>query len=62
VEFEFDEDQRLLQHVVRETVAKSRSLPADMLWTTYQELGWLEALLFRSADHESSLWSGDLAV
>jgi len=43
VEFEFDEDQRLLQQVVRETVAKSRSLPAEQLWSTYQELGWLEA-------------------
>jgi alkylation response protein AidB-like acyl-CoA dehydrogenase len=29
--------------VVRETVAKSRSLPAEQLWSTYQELGWLEA-------------------
>jgi hypothetical protein len=43
VEFEFDEDQRLLQQVVRETVTKSRSLPAEQLWSTYQELGWLEA-------------------
>ena len=43
MEFEFDEDQRLLQHMVRETVAKSRSLPAEQLWTTYQALGWLEA-------------------
>ena len=43
MEFDFDEDQRLLQHMVRETVAKSRSLPAEQLWTTYQELGWLEA-------------------
>jgi hypothetical protein len=43
VEFEFDEDQRLLQQVVRETVAKSRSLPEERLWATYQELGWLEA-------------------
>jgi len=43
VEFEFDEDQRLLQQMVRETVAKSRSLPAEQLWTTYLDLGWLEA-------------------
>ena len=43
MEFEFDEDQRLLQQMVRETVAKSRSLPAEQLWTTYQDLGWLEA-------------------
>jgi Acyl-CoA dehydrogenase, C-terminal domain len=43
VEFEFDEDQRLLAQMVRETVAKSRSLPAEQLWTIYQDLGWLEA-------------------
>jgi hypothetical protein len=43
VEFEFDEDQRLLQQMVRETVAKSRSLPAEQLWATYLDLGWLEA-------------------
>ena len=43
MEFEFDEDQRLLQRLVRETVTKSRSLPEDQLWTTYQDLGWLEA-------------------
>jgi alkylation response protein AidB-like acyl-CoA dehydrogenase len=43
VEFEFDEDQRLLQQVVRETVTRSRSQPEDRLWTTYRELGWLEA-------------------
>ena len=43
MEFEFDEDQRLLQQMVRETVAKSRSLPAEQLWTTYLDLGWLEA-------------------
>jgi Acyl-CoA dehydrogenase, C-terminal domain len=43
VEFELDQDQRLLQQLVRETVAKSRPLPAEQLWTTYQELGWLEA-------------------
>ena len=43
MEFEFDEDQRLLQQMVRETVAKSRSLPAEQLWTTYLDLSWLEA-------------------
>jgi hypothetical protein len=43
VEFEFDEDQQLLQRMVRETVAKSRSLPEEQLWATYLELGWLEA-------------------
>jgi hypothetical protein len=43
VEFELDEDQRLLQQLVRETVAKSRSRPEEQLWKTYQELGWLEA-------------------
>ncbi|MFF3371833.1 acyl-CoA dehydrogenase family protein [Streptomyces sp. NPDC002680] len=43
MEFEFDEDQRMLQRVVRETVAKSRALPEDQLWSIYLELGWLEA-------------------
>ena len=43
MEFEFDEDQRLLQQSVRETLAKTRALPADALWATYGELGWLEA-------------------
>ncbi|RAY17051.1 acyl-CoA dehydrogenase [Actinomadura craniellae] len=43
MQFEFDEDQRLLQQLVRETVAKARSLPEDQLWAKYQELGWLEA-------------------
>jgi hypothetical protein len=43
MQFEFDEDQRLLQQTVRETVAKSRSLSEDQLWATYQDLGWLEA-------------------
>jgi Acyl-CoA dehydrogenase, C-terminal domain len=43
VDFELDAEQRLLQQLVRETVAKSRSLPADQLWATYRELGWLEA-------------------
>lgn len=43
MEFEFDEDQRLLQQMVRETVAKARALPEDQLWKTYLDLGWLEA-------------------
>ena len=43
MEFEFDEDQQLLQRLVRETVTKSRSLPEEQLWATYLELGWLEA-------------------
>lgn len=43
MEFEFDEDQRLLQRLVRETVAKTRSQPEKQLWATYRELGWLEA-------------------
>jgi len=43
VEFEFDEDQRLLQQTVRETLAKTRALPEQELWKTYTELGWLEA-------------------
>src|SRR5215469_6156396 len=43
VEFEFDEDQRLLQQAVRETLAKTRALPEEELWSTYTELGWLEA-------------------
>ena len=41
MEFEFDEDQRLLRQMVRETVSKSRSQPEDRLWATYQELGSL---------------------
>jgi len=43
VEFEFDEDQRLLQQSVRETLAKVQSQPEDQLWSTYLGLGWLEA-------------------
>jgi hypothetical protein len=43
VEFEFDEDQRLLQRSVRETLAKVAGQPEDRLWATYRELGWLEA-------------------
>jgi alkylation response protein AidB-like acyl-CoA dehydrogenase len=43
VRFEFDEDQRLLQRAVRETLAKTAALPEAELWATYQGLGWLEA-------------------
>jgi hypothetical protein len=43
VEFELDEDQRLLRQLVRETTARARSQPEDQLWSTYQNLGWLEA-------------------
>ena len=43
MEFEFDEDQRLLRQTVRETLAKTRTLPEDELWATYTSLGWLEA-------------------
>jgi alkylation response protein AidB-like acyl-CoA dehydrogenase len=43
VEFEFNEDQRLLQRSVRETLAKVKDQPEDQLWATYLELGWLEA-------------------
>ena len=40
MEFEFDEDQRLLQQSVRETLAKIKDQPEDQLWATYLELGW----------------------
>jgi hypothetical protein len=43
VEFEFDEDQRLLRQSVRETLGKTRGRPEAELWRTYQDLGWLEA-------------------
>src|ERR1700727_1521654 len=43
MEFEFDEDQRLLQQSVRETLAKIQGQREDQLWTTYLELDWLEA-------------------
>ncbi|MGI5330179.1 acyl-CoA dehydrogenase family protein [Actinomadura nitritigenes] len=42
MDFEFDEDQRLLRTMVRETVERSRSLPPEQLWKTYLDLGWLE--------------------
>ena len=43
MEFEFDEDQLLLRQSVRETLAKTRALSEAKLWSTYTELGWLEA-------------------
>ena len=43
MEFEFDEDQLLLRQTIRETLAKTRTLPEDELWATYTSLGWLEA-------------------
>lgn len=43
MEFEFDEEQRLLQQAARETLAKTRGAPEDQLWAMYLELGWLEA-------------------
>ena len=43
MEFEFDADQLLLRQAVRETLAKTRTLPEDELRATYLGLGWLEA-------------------
>ncbi|WP_416969712.1 acyl-CoA dehydrogenase family protein [Streptomyces sp. 4F14] len=43
MEFELDEEQRLLRRTVRETVAKVRERPEDQQWQTYRDLGWLEA-------------------
>ncbi|GAA2401901.1 acyl-CoA dehydrogenase family protein [Actinomadura vinacea] len=43
MDVELDEDQRLLQRMVRETVAGLRSEPEERLWARYRELGWLEA-------------------
>ncbi|MFI1212979.1 acyl-CoA dehydrogenase family protein [Streptomyces sp. NPDC020802] len=43
MEFELDEDQRLLRRTVRETVAKVRGRPEREQWETYLRLGWLEA-------------------
>jgi len=43
VEFEFDDDQRLLQQAVRETLSKTQELGEEQRWSTYLELGWLEA-------------------
>ncbi|MEH0580629.1 MULTISPECIES: acyl-CoA dehydrogenase family protein [Streptomyces] len=43
MEFELDEEQRLLRRTVRETVAKVRGRPERQQWQTYRRLGWLEA-------------------
>ncbi|MFJ8105740.1 acyl-CoA dehydrogenase family protein [Streptomyces sp. NPDC096132] len=43
MEFELDDEQRLLRRTVRETVAKVRGRPQDQQWDTYVGLGWLEA-------------------
>ncbi|MBO2447659.1 hypothetical protein J4573_11215 [Actinomadura barringtoniae] len=43
MDLEFDDDQRLLQQSVRETLKRSRSEPEKRLWSRYQELGWLDA-------------------
>ncbi|MFD0689811.1 acyl-CoA dehydrogenase family protein [Actinomadura fibrosa] len=43
MDIEFDEDQKLLRQMVRETVERSRTLPQEQLWKTYLDLGWLEA-------------------
>ncbi|GGQ33357.1 acyl-CoA dehydrogenase family protein [Streptomyces mutabilis] len=43
MEFELDEEQRMLRRTVRETVAKVRPQPEDRQWETYRSLGWLEA-------------------
>ena len=43
MEFELDEEQRLLRRSVRETVAKVRGRPEEQQWDTYLRLGWLEA-------------------
>ncbi|WP_460071405.1 acyl-CoA dehydrogenase family protein [Streptomyces sp. YKOK-I1] len=43
MEFELDDEQRLLRRTVRETVAKVRGRPEREQWETYLRLGWLEA-------------------
>ncbi|MEV7015982.1 acyl-CoA dehydrogenase family protein [Streptomyces sp. NPDC093991] len=43
MEFELDEEQRMLRRTVRETVAKVRPQPEERQWETYRSLGWLEA-------------------
>jgi alkylation response protein AidB-like acyl-CoA dehydrogenase len=43
VEFELDEEQRMLRRTVRETVAKVRTQGEERQWDTYRALGWLEA-------------------
>lgn len=49
MEFELDEEQRLLRRTVRETVAKVRGRPEKQRWETYLKLGWLEAPPFELA-------------
>ncbi|MEU1180351.1 acyl-CoA dehydrogenase family protein [Streptomyces sp. NPDC005820] len=43
MEFELDDEQRLLRRTVREAVAKVRGRPEREQWETYLRLGWLEA-------------------
>ncbi len=43
MEFELDEEQRMLRRTVRETVAKVRGRSEEQQWETYLRLGWLEA-------------------
>ncbi|MEU5755928.1 acyl-CoA dehydrogenase family protein [Streptomyces sp. NPDC047829] len=43
MEFELDEEQRMLRRTVRETVAKVRTQGEGRQWETYCSLGWLEA-------------------
>ncbi|WP_416980023.1 acyl-CoA dehydrogenase family protein [Streptomyces sp. T028] len=43
MEFELDDEQRLLRRTARETVAKVRGRPEREQWETYLRLGWLEA-------------------
>ncbi|MEH0421303.1 acyl-CoA dehydrogenase family protein [Streptomyces sp. B21-083] len=43
MEFELDEEQRLLRRTVREAIAKVRGRPEAQQWDTYLRLGWLEA-------------------
>jgi Acyl-CoA dehydrogenase, C-terminal domain len=42
MEFELDDDQRFLQQIVRDTVARTRELPEEKAWRTYRDMGWLE--------------------
>lgn len=43
MEWELDEEQRMLRRTVRETIAKVRTQPENRQWETYLKLGWLEA-------------------
>lgn len=43
MEFELDDEQRLLRRTARETVAKTRDRPESEQWATYRKLGWLDA-------------------